>query len=72
MVVDDDRAVVVQLTAERFGQLGVVVRPIHREDAAILPDGSVFELEAEGPVGETEVPGVSPEIRDAAEAFGDD
>ena len=33
---------------------------------------SLDELEAEGPVGETEVPGVSPDIRDAAEAFGDD
>lgn len=33
---------------------------------------SLDELEAGGPVGETEVPGVSPDIRDAAEAFGDD
>ena len=33
---------------------------------------SLDELEAEGPVGETEVPGVSPEIRAAAEAFADD
>ena len=33
---------------------------------------SLTELEADGPVAETEVPGVSPEIREAAETFADD
>ena len=33
---------------------------------------SLEELEAEGPVDAGEVPGVSPEIREAAEAFADD
>ena len=33
---------------------------------------SIEELDAEGPVAETEVPGVSPELREAAATFADD
>jgi len=33
---------------------------------------SIEELEAEGPVADTEVPGVSPELREAAATFADD
>jgi len=51
VVVDVDLAALGQIAAEPLGERGVVVGAVHREAAAVLAAGAVFELQRLQPAG---------------------